>query len=315
MSKSIKRKLATIMIVGILAVPNLSFANDKEMIEINEVVMADHQEESQNNYVRYEGTIQEIRNNNGQISILVVKEDDPYGLILHISDRVSLWNRQTEEPTDSGSLKEGTLIEAYYHKNTPMALSLPGQLTPRVIVVQDKDNHGPTYMGEFNNNLISTDNFLKLNIGEDTIIINNTGDQLTKEDIYNQTALVFYGASTKSIPAQTTPSKVIVFNEYDNLPEVESGNESEVTDETENGKETNVENTMIALRSKASELGYNVKWNENKSIELTKQNQTIVISIGKVDYSLNKSIRKFDKAPELKNGITYVSSEILEIMQ
>ena len=73
---------------------------------------------------------------------------------------------------------------------------------------------------------------------------------------------------------------------------------------------------MIALRDTATALGYKVEWNnQDKTVELTKMNQTIVVKLGSVDYTLNKSLGKFSKAPELKNGNLYVSASILELMK
>ena len=142
-------------------------------------------------------------------------------------------------------------------------------------------------------------------IGEDTLIVNQKGEKLEAEDIFNQTALVFFGASTRSIPAQTTPSKIVVFEEEG------------ITDTTESTESEEVEEVkeMIALRETATGLGYKVQWNEDRSIELTKENQTIVIKVGEVDYSLNRSLGKFSKAPELRDGTLYVSASILDIMQ
>ena len=312
MSKSIKKKLVALMIVGALAIPTLSFAKENKQTPILEQVTEeqtlDKQAEVQNNYTKFAGVIKEVRNNDGKISILVTNEDDEHGLIFHISDKVSLWSMETENIAEAASLKEGEEVVVYFHKNTPMALSLPGQLTPDVIVIQDKEDYGSTHMEVFNEELVSADNFLKLNIGEETVIVDDAGKELKQEDIYNQTALVFFGAATKSIPAQTVPSKVVVFKTIT----------EEVVEEQEKVQESaGIEEgiVMTPLRSTVTQLGYEVQWNEDKSIELTKQNQTIVIQVGKVDYTLNKSLGKFSKAPELKDGITYVSTEILELMK
>ena len=307
MSRSIKKKLVALMIVGALAIPTLSFAKEKQETliseHVTEEVILDEQAEVQENYIRYVGVIKEVRDNNGRISILATNEDDETGIIFHISDKVSLWSLDTEQTAEVTQLKKGEEVVVYYHKNTPMALSIPGQLTPAVIVIQDKEDYRATHMDVFNEELVSADNFLKLNIGEETVIVNEAGEELTQQDIYNQTALVFFGPATKSIPAQTVPSKVVVFKAV--------GETEEVVQESAGIEEGVV---MTPLRSTVAELGYEVQWNDDKSIELTKQNQTIVIQIGKLDYTLNKSLGKFSKAPELQKGITYVSTEILEIM-
>ena len=46
-----------------------------------------------------------------------------------------------------------------------------------------------------------------------TIDAPSSGDILTWEDVKGANAIVFYGATTRSIPAQTTPDKIIVLKE------------------------------------------------------------------------------------------------------
>ncbi|HEX9026874.1 MAG TPA: hypothetical protein VF839_10505, partial [Clostridium sp.] len=61
----------------------------------------------------------------------------------------------------------------------------------------------------FNNELISSDGNLKLNTDQSTEII-LTNDQLFNRYPGNRNLIVVYGPTTKSIPAQTTPYKIIV---------------------------------------------------------------------------------------------------------
>jgi hypothetical protein len=62
----------------------------------------------------------------------------------------------------------------------------------------------------FNSQLVSSDGALKLNIVPSThIILKN--DQPYNGSLMNRNLIVLYGASTKSIPAQTTPYKIIVW--------------------------------------------------------------------------------------------------------
>lgn len=318
MSQSIKKKLAAFMIVGVMAVPMVGFAQEEQVpmetvvisTELIESVPTSEKEEesNENQYIQYKGEILAVNKNDGRISIHVTSDvnEDEYGMIFHMSEDVSVWHMSDQALVEHDKFEVGMEVEIYYHELTPMALSLPGQLTPQVVVIQDKESQGSTYMGRFNEELISTDNYLKLMIDEDTLIVNQKGERLEAQDIFNQTALVFFGASTRSIPAQTTPSKIVVFEEKGVTDTTES---EEVLEEVEEVKE------MIALRKTATELGYKVQWNEDRSIELTKENQTIVIKVGEVDYSLNRSLGKFSKAPELRDGTLYVSASILDIMQ
>ncbi|NLI89683.1 MAG: copper amine oxidase N-terminal domain-containing protein [Epulopiscium sp.] len=317
MSKSIRRKVLALMVVGAMAMPMVSFAEDRiqpgpDIVPISKEIVEDDyiNEVEENNYIRFTGTISKVNERDGNISIWVDSdiEEDEYGVVFHISDKVSLWDRESEELVGADKLEEGMRIDAFYPTNTPMTMSLPPQLTPEIIVIQGEEYVGSSYVGEFNDNLVSTDNYLKLKIAEDTLLVNEEGQAVEVEDIYGKPVLVFYGAATKSIPAQTVPSKVVL------LDIEEETEDAEVISETDQEEPEKV--SMIALRDTAEELGYEIEWNgQERSITLTKQNQTIGIKIGDANYSLNKSLRKFGQAPELKDGVTYIESTILDIMK
>ena len=53
---------------------------------------------------------------------------------------------------------------------------------------------------------------LKLNVSEETDISSVSGKDVTVADLPGQNLLVFYAITTRSIPAQTPPTKVIVLD-------------------------------------------------------------------------------------------------------
>ena len=65
----------------------------------------------------------------------------------------------------------------------------------------------------FDDSLTSADNTLRLNIGPTTNVETLNGQQYTCSP-ENSELLVYYTTTTFSIPAQTTPQKVIVLCEY-----------------------------------------------------------------------------------------------------
>lgn len=320
MSKSIKRKLMALVVVGAMAIPMVSFADTTEVISEKDKVVISEQNNVVNDYIRHSGEISEVMNDEGNISILVKSSnEDKYGDTFHISADVSLWNRASQELVEAKELKEGMDVEVFYHKNTPTTMSIPAQRTPAIVVVQAKEAHEGVFLGEFDKELLSIDNELQLNIGEDTVIVSEKGEALKEENIAGNVALVFFDILMPSLPAQTSPSKVIVLAEnaapvsaVEEVEEVEEAGQDVEEDKTE------VEEVkeMISLRDTATELGYKVQWNnEDKTAEITKLNQTIVIKLDSVDYTLNKSLGKFSKAPELRNNTLYVSASVLDFME
>ena len=106
-------------------------------------------------------------------------------------------------------LKNDMSITAILGKKTPMTMSLPPMTNPMGIVVGEENSVSTAY---FDEQLTSEEIMLQLNISDETKIVDMAGTKkvFTQDDIKNQNGLVLYGITTRSIPAQTTPEKVIV---------------------------------------------------------------------------------------------------------
>ena len=65
------------------------------------------------------------------------------------------------------------------------------------------------FLGYFNNLLMSSDQSLKLNLAPTTQVM-TTNNQTYMGNPGNHTLVVLYSQTTRSIPAQTTPEKIIV---------------------------------------------------------------------------------------------------------
>lgn len=102
----------------------------------------------------------------------------------------------------------GDTITGYYNGDAPVPMIYPPQYRALIIA---KDS--PSYnvkVAFFDNNLVSSDGQLKLNISEDTQMMLRNGQPFLNNP-ENHMLVVSYGISTKSIPAQTTPSQIIVW--------------------------------------------------------------------------------------------------------
>ena len=91
------------------------------------------------------------------------------------------------------TLQVGMTITGYVYSNSPMVMIYPPRYTP-VLVVVETEEMGLYDVATFNDALINETNTLRLN-SEDTL---TAGDYA-----------VFYTVSTRSIPAQTTPHRII----------------------------------------------------------------------------------------------------------
>lgn len=108
------------------------------------------------------------------------------------------------------SFTVGDQVFGYYRTDRPMILIYP----PRYdIVIFGLVKEGRNVkVGAFDNQLVSSDGMLKLNISELTWISDETG-KVYCDNIENKDLLVLYGASTRSIPAFTVPGVIFVISE------------------------------------------------------------------------------------------------------
>lgn len=104
-------------------------------------------------------------------------------------------------------IEVGDEVTGFYDSNAPAILIYPPQY-PAIVMEKNTDYQNVT-VDHFNDQLISSDGNLKLNISLYTEVI-LTNDQSFSKYPRNKNLIVVYGPTTKSIPAQTTPYKIIV---------------------------------------------------------------------------------------------------------
>lgn len=101
----------------------------------------------------------------------------------------------------------GDRLTGYYDGNAPVPLIYPPQYEALVVV---KDSpYLNIKVDYFNSQLESSDGQLRLNLSPRTHIMLTNGQFFSRYP-GNRDLIVIYGPSTRSIPAQTTPYKIIV---------------------------------------------------------------------------------------------------------
>jgi hypothetical protein len=101
----------------------------------------------------------------------------------------------------------GDMVIGFYDANLPVPLIYPPQY--QAIVMASASQYQNVKVDYFNTDLISSDGTLKLNISPTTQILLENGQSFTGNPT-NRNLIVVYGATTRSIPAQTTPYEIIV---------------------------------------------------------------------------------------------------------
>lgn len=108
---------------------------------------------------------------------------------------------------DARQLLPGLRVAVFYDSSLPVPLIFPPQYRAQIVTVLARGEQ--VMLSTFDNNLLSADRSLQLNIARntETVTINN---QSVNCNLQGQTLLVYYSATTRSIPPQTTPRKIVV---------------------------------------------------------------------------------------------------------
>ncbi len=108
---------------------------------------------------------------------------------------------------DSTRLRPGMAVAAFYDASRPVPLIFPPQYQAELITSLQRDE--TVMLNFFNRNLIASDNSLRLNINRSTDISTMNGQRFACSPGGNF-LLVYYSVTTRSIPPQTTPRRIVV---------------------------------------------------------------------------------------------------------
>ena len=292
MKKNLTKVMAKGMVMTILA-GTTAFAN--ETMLISEIPNADKTIESviaeaeASMYLTQEGKVTGVEASATEGVSVVTIENEQGGLRFAVASNTIIIDRQDGFYMTADQLTEGMTVSVVYDMNSPMGMSMPPYLGNVTAVVANAD-FGSVAVGHFDENLTDMKNMLQLNIdNERTPITNMQGSRirLTDADVKGQDALVFYDMMTMSLPAQTTPSFVLILGEQA-APAV-----------------------SVPLRETAEANGFSVKWQgKAKPILLEKDGVSMELMLDDATFVVNGVEDEAAFATELKDGVMFVSSEI-----
>ena len=255
-------------------------------------------------YYSFTGTVKELTNTTIDSTIALVEDKD--GMIANF-----VFSKDTYF-VENIKIEVGTEITGYYEAGKPMIMIYPPQYNIEIV---SKVVEGQSIKADkFDNGLLSADKTLKLNISEDTEILWENGTQInwiTKPTILeletalsNRKLVVFYDFTTRSIPAQTTPSKIIVLSQQEDDSSIDII-VNDIKIETPPVYTSELGVVMVPIRAISESLGYDVLWNnEQQSIMIGNE---ISLTIGKNIYTISrKTPIELEASPIINDGITYV---------
>lgn len=299
-----KKKIFVSIIAASLALGQLAvFAEQDVQAPANDILISAPEEKESNEFITKSGTIKSV-------------EADMY--IAEGENAEEFWIEKTalvtDEKGEAYTLKAGDKFTLFVSTRTPMLLSLPERYAADLVVVQNSEDAGlPDVDMYFKSgeddfgDYINASNKLALNISEDTKIVDKNGNAY-KGSLDSKELAVFYSMMAMSLPAQTSPDKVIVLN-------------ADLGSVSVNGKrlvfepcKTDV--SLLPLRAICESLGYDVEW--DGALQCIRVGVSYTMQIGKNAYIKGKAMPETLKcAPVLEDGVTYVPaeyfSEILEL--
>lgn len=293
MKKYMTRAMAMGMVFSMVG-GTMAFAQGQEAEDIR-VIKADltttAEELKADAYTTQNGKVTTVtKTEDGAYQVLI--ENETGGLRFLVSANTVIADRATGSLITADQLTEGMEVSVVYAENSPMGMSMPPYLADVTAIVANADK-GSFVVGNFDEKLFSQNDNLVLNIGEDTKIQSTLGTKkaFTASDIQNKNAVVFYDITTRSLPAQTTPSFVLILEE-----------EVVVEEKTE----------LVSLRDTAEGMGYDVKWQgKAKPILVENEEVTMEITVGTAKYVVDGKEMVADMAATLVDGVLYVSSDVL----
>lgn len=108
---------------------------------------------------------------------------------------------------DSRQLRTGMRVTAFYDSSLPVPLIFPPQYIAQLMTAAGRNEL--VELNFFDRNLLAQDRSLQLNIGRNTMVETINGQRFTCSP-GNRFLLVYYSVTTRSIPPQTTPRKIVV---------------------------------------------------------------------------------------------------------
>lgn len=222
-------------------------------------------------------------------------------------------------------LKEGMEVTVVMNDLAPMTMSLPPQTSGAVAIVANGETPVFTAVDKFDDEL--TGKTLKLVMDENVQIldIRGTKQALTADDIKGHKAIVVYGASTKSIPAQTTPSFVIILDNGEETAETTETTETAETKTTETAETTETTETAeteekaenVPLRTTLEAMGYTIEWTSNDApIIITKDAVKAEIKIDSNTVVMEGAdAKELSSNVVLVDGVTYIPADFVELLK
>lgn len=156
---------------------------------------------ARSSYIPVEGTVQNLSSMQGSCCNQLLTLSTSNGIVTFVVSRDTYI-------ANNLMLRRGMRVVAFYDENLPVPLIFPPRYQAEVITLLGRNES--VALNYFNRNLLAQDNSLQLNISPATNITTANGQRFTCR-LGDNLLLVYYSTTTRSLPPQTTPHRIIVF--------------------------------------------------------------------------------------------------------
>ncbi|MGE7625054.1 hypothetical protein ACQKMD_19100 [Viridibacillus sp. NPDC096237] len=164
------------------------------------------------NFIQFKGILTEQHETPSHFVLTCKKQEDDSIFLLNLTKETLLFHSTSYEPLLVSELKRCLFIHAYVYELQPAMLIFPPQYSPTLVLVNEEELFFGNKVGTYNAETSLVEADLRLNISPKTVILNKLEESIGAEKLGGHDIAVFFKISTRSLPPQTTPQKIILLD-------------------------------------------------------------------------------------------------------
>lgn len=138
----------------------------------------------------------------------ISERDDHKSAVFRITAKTPLMTKEGHQIGASAIPVKGKII-AFVDSREPLPMVHPPQIEPLLVIFNQYGKKGEVSVGAFDEMLYSEQLKLKLHVNDSTEIVNLQGKRIDVSSLVGKLLFVFYEVTTRSMPTQTNPTKII----------------------------------------------------------------------------------------------------------
>ena len=138
----------------------------------------------------------------------ISERDESKSVVFRITGQTPLMTKDGHQIGIAAIPVKGKII-AFVDSQNPLPMVHPPQTTPLLVIFDQYAKKGEVSVGAFDKNFYSEQLNLKLDLNENTEIVDLQGKRMDVNSLIGKLLFVFYEKTTRSMPVQVKPIKII----------------------------------------------------------------------------------------------------------